>query len=65
MDLQILLNRKIELEKARNDIANTWNILTGHIQECDFLITQLSLPKVEDENKVEETVENPDNLPVE
>lgn len=65
MDLQFLLNRKIELQQALNNLGNSWHIITGHIQECDHLITMLSKPELEQEDKSEEPVENPDSLPVE
>ena len=65
MDLQFLLNRKIELQQALNNVANSWHILTGHIQECDHMLAKLSEPVQSEENKPEETVENPSSLPVE
>lgn len=66
MDLQLLLNRKAELEQARSNIANSWQVLTGHIQECDHMITLLGAPvEAENETKVDEPVESPEDLPVE
>lgn len=66
MDLQVLLHRKAELEQARVNVANSWQVLTGHIQECDHMITLLSTPaEADDENKEDEDIENPDELDVE
>ncbi len=60
MDLAQLLHRKAELEQARVNVANSWQVLTGHIQECDHMITILGAP-VED---VVEPVANEEEVPV-
>lgn len=66
MDLAQLLHRKAELEQARVNVANSWQVLTGHIQECDHMITVLSTPvEAEHETKVDEPVESTEDLPVE
>lgn len=62
MDLQTLLHRKAELEQARTNTANSWQILTGHIQECDYMINLLGN---EPEEQPEEQVALADELPVE
>ena len=66
MDLQLLLNRKAELENARVNVANSWQVLTGHIQECDHMITLISTPvEDDDEIKDDEDIESSTELDVE
>lgn len=62
MDLAQLLHRKVELEQARANVANSWQILTGHIAECDY---QISVLDPQGSTKVEEPVAEPEALPVE
>jgi hypothetical protein len=66
MDLAQLLHRKAELEQARVNVANSWQVLTGHIQECDHMITLLSAPQ-EDEGEIKgvEAIESSNELDVE
>jgi hypothetical protein len=66
MDLQFLLHRKAELEKGRIDLATSWQIITGHIQECDHMITLLNTPKPDDDEiKDVEDIESSTELDVE
>lgn len=58
MNLEALKTRKQQLETARNNIANSLQVLNGHVAECDYYIdnyeTLVVQPVVEnDENVVE------------
>ena len=61
MDLQALLERKMELEQARTNVANSWQVLTGHIAECDHMISLAGAPK---EDEVGDPVANDGEVPV-
>ncbi len=59
MDLDLLNRRKAELEQARINVTNSWQVITGHIQECDHMISLMSAPA-----EPVEPVANEDEVPV-
>ncbi len=59
MDLDLLNRRKAELEQARINVANNWQVITGHLQECDHMISLMSAPPAP-----VEPVANEDEVPV-
>ena len=62
MTLEELKARKLELEQAKANMGNSFNIITGHIAECDY---QISLIDAANSTIVEEPVAEPEALPVE
>lgn len=57
MDLESLQARKKELEATKVNLSNSWQIVTGHLQECEHWINYFSnlpvMDSAEDETSVE------------
>lgn len=64
MDLNILHERKKELEQALVNVSNSFQIITGHKQEVDHWISEFE-KKLEEETKISNSIETEEALPVE
>lgn len=53
MNLELLKARKLELEQAKMNMANNYNVIIGHIAECDY---QISIFENDSSAKVDENV---------
>ena len=62
MNFEALKARKLELEQAKINMVNNYNVITGHIAECDY---QISVLDPQGSTLVEEPVAEPEALPVE
>jgi hypothetical protein len=59
MDLESLQRRKAELEQARINLTNSYQVITGHMQECDYMTQQvIEAAAAKSEANVDESLES-------
>lgn len=57
MDLAALMSRKGDLEASLKNIEQSFHIVTGHLAEVNYQLSQLPQPLPEDETQVEQPCE--------
>jgi hypothetical protein len=65
MDLEAMIARKDEIQKAIDNATNSVYIFKGHMQELDYQMGLMAEKKAKDEEEAAKALESPDENPIE